>query len=549
MGEPHPYVRNIIRLARDGKLYEGAGRCAGNIGRAFPSAARAWAQFVLYDAWRFKRQCNVPLTFTTCLEATDVVCEAVGFPPPLSCVFRASCLTLDHFVTAVGRGRVSFFAMCIRTPEDAELVNLAVSEAVASSQDRPLFTVGFIWRALYVTARRCNGERIRFNYFAALWTDASRTTLLPLSVLRHMLKRCGITEDAVGVYIAMASTGRTSAWLDAREWNRYGIHNFVLDVLSLWANVMHRRPVRLGPWATECCSALEAAVQPPGPPVHLREYDPGTDRYFACWAGLSSPGRWLQAAETPAELKTVFVHRRAVMRAASVGETLGLLLTVAGEIGSRFARSLGETLQQHLLETVPGDRGLLNPMVLAHARTSITAPEQHLAWHAVNKLPWVAWMAVGCDDAATTGAGFVLRLVKLAMRSPKVALPLLELANLISAEKAAVDLQRTPALIALTRHFPPECCPKAVLAAALCAVCGTQPEIGKHSCTTAIIAAFNAPSSDVESVLAGLLRLTDPAGSVKRIHAVLGVLDSYLPEELHVLILRHWIVVEALAVS
>jgi hypothetical protein len=53
----------------------------------------------------------------------------------------------------------------------------------------------------------------------------------------------------------------------------------------------------------------------------------------------------------------------------------------------------------------------------------------------------------------------------------------------------------------------------------------------------------------VESVLAGLLRLTDPAGSVKRIHAVLGVLDSYLPEELHVLILRHWIVVEALTVS
>lgn len=557
---PHLLVRRMMCFAVNNEL-EAAVRSrepvygAAALRAALGTRETAWAQFVLMDAWRQQKLWSSSLPFEACLNVTDLVCRAFGPPPSLDAVQAASGLSVAQFVRVVARGKVALLA--VNPLEDAGKLNLHVLITAAVNWHEPhdfsrITAAGYVWRCLFVTARRHRGERIHLNYVAANWTAAAACDAVPLQTVQHLLRACQVPASAAGLSLLLNLLAPT-AW-EHRPWSRYGMHNNVLDVLAVWANAVRRSIPQLEPWAVACCEKLKAAsCVPAGPPVYLREYDPERGRYFACWPGLSAPGGWIPASRAPSELTRAFARSRAIMRAGSTGRILATLMAVTGEIGSRFSRVVGNTLQRHLQTIVPGDQGLLDAVTVAYAATSTSADAHHLAWHALNKLPWLLLVApaaaVADPSPPTGGTATTLRVIRHALNDAGAAQGLLAIADICANSSDVIDPAASPDVARIRARL--DVPPAVALHAAMCIVGGTHPSAGVYSCTMAGIAAFAVPDATVHSVLQGLLQTTDLAeskGSAQaRIKAAAIELQPHLPQEMRVFVLRYWILAEAVS--
>ena len=557
--------------AIDGKLLGTDGgsfiEAVSEVQGLFESPAHAWAQFVLMDAWRIRRLWPNPLPFGACVMVSDVFAQAFGPPPSPLAVMEASRLTRSQFITATARGRASKLALSpvVAKGPESDLIVAVAEHAVQSWTDNrtaQLRAVGQLFRCLHVTSRRISGERVAYDYMAAGWTEAVDDDRLPLHVLTQMMQLCHADSTAMGLSVLLVLTSSPSAWID-RSWSQYGIHNFLTDVLALWGNVTRRLPPQLEPWALDSCQHLEEMSKEMPQllandgPKYVREYDPETDRYFACYSGLVAPSTWLPAATVPKHLKVDFATRRTAMRGSHTGRAFAALLSSAGEFGVPFVQRLTVVLDTFLKRLVPGDPGLADPLTLRKTADNLRFPGFALSWQALACMPQLLRIAVHAPAPLATdqGSPVVLRILKEALRSKQVARQLLALAR-SCYESAPDDAENCVPSLGLQFRLP---CPELLLPnsvllhAAMSLVSGTDPEQHRYTATMAALAAFAVPAAEVPPILLSVLfKSSMESGSYpiwsqrKCVGAALTGLSGRLPAELHTVVLRHWIVAAAL---
>lgn len=568
---PSELIRKLVQSA----LAEGVATAdwVAAIKKEFSTGAEAWSQCILLDSHHAIRLWSSPMPFTVCLQLTDAVCKAFGGPPPVSELVKFLGISTAAFAKIVGGGSLGMLAVNPKTDHDVvERIITAVC-VHRRTRDCPLTAharttaVGFVWRCLTVTTRRLNGARVELPYLSAMHVDGCRNTAIPLRTAQHLMSLSDFAADVQGLELLMA-TMAPSAWID-RPWSWYGINNFVLDAVALWVNVVARSPVVLKPWAVECCrelNRLAPAGNPSESPEFLREYDPETKRYYACWSGLNAPGGWIHATAAPSVLKAQFAQRRMAMRIRSVGRILSLLTSATGEFGSRFARETAETLHRFLQTNVPGDQGLLHAETLRAAADDLLDDgymDHHVgfvAWYSVNKLPWAVLLAGSKPmlpvppDVSTEvkQKALTLAIVRRAMLNADAGRAMIRLANISGPNDAVINPHTSAEVTLLRQQMNLNEPPGAVLHAALGAVCGAFPAKGRYSATVAVITALSAPDASIPHALLGTRRLRDPGTfdeeTLEALRAAVGGLQRHgLPLELRLLVLRRLIVAEALA--
>ena len=564
--QPNVVVRRMIARAVDRTLTVDQA-VIKELQGAFLSSDEAWAQFVLLDARRLCRMWPTAVPFGACLLVSDAMTQAFGPPPPPLTVMKASGLSRNQFVTASSRGRASKLALNPMVPPgaDCDLILEVANHAATSVRDNrtsQIHAVGQIFRCLHTTSRRIRGERVEYEHVAADWAGALDDDALPLHLLGPLMTMCHAEPTPVGLSVLLILVASPSAWVD-RRWSQYGIHNFMTDVLALWGNVARRAPPQLELWARESCRQLARNTQDSprlykAGPKYLREYDPETDQYFACYNGLVAPSVWMPASDLSQALKEHFATRRAAMRATETGKAFAALLSSAAEIEVPFARRLAHVLDALLQRLVPGDPGLNDTATLQCTAATIKGPGYHVSWHALVHMPRLLRVAIRASPPQPNECGpvVVFGILKEALRSKSTVTSLLSLARQCSEPTDVVQQLAFPAPSRELRL------PKQVLLhAAMSVVSGTDPAQHRYSAAMAALAAFVVPAADVLPMLHGVLFQGALTTGKYPIHSqrecVLNVLMGLarpvpgstrcIPGELQDIVLRHWIVSAALA--